>query len=170
MAQVGKYNDLVEHIDITKVHCLNQQSDKSWENALKQGPRDMDTLFCESDTDEQMLLHVPFNQVVRLYAIKIKAMDSGFAPKSIKLFVNRESLGFSEASSEPAVQEFDLDFDKHCAGQPIELKFVKFQSVRSITIFIESNQDDEETTRLAHVSFIGSTVETTNMKEFKAVG
>mmetsp|Transcript_18197 Transcript_18197/g.39797 ORF Transcript_18197/g.39797 Transcript_18197/m.39797 type:complete len:171 (-) Transcript_18197:336-848(-) len=170
MAQVGKYKDLFEHIDIAKCYCLNEKSNHSWENAVKQGPRDMDTLFCESDTDEQLLMSIPFQQVVKLYAIKIKAIDSNHAPKVLKLFVNRESLGFSEASSEPAVQTLDLDFDKHCSGEPIELKFVKFQSVRSIQIFIESNQDDEETTQLSHISFIGATVETTNMSEFKAVG
>eukprot|EP00959_Pyramimonas_sp_CCMP1952_P073601 1538327-Pyramimonas_sp.AAC.1 len=102
MAQVGKYKDLIEHIDIAKCYCLNEKSNRSWEHAVKQGPRDMDTLYCESDTDEQLLMSIPFNQVVKLYAIKIKAMDGNHAPKVLKLFVNRESLGFSEASSEPA--------------------------------------------------------------------
>jgi hypothetical protein len=35
-------------------------------------------------------------------------------------------------------------------------RFVKFQNVRSLTLFIESNQNDEDTTALHRIQLLGS--------------
>lgn len=42
------------------------------------------------------------------------------------------------------------------ALQPLQLKFVKFQCVRSLTLFVESNQDGEETTKLSKLVLMGT--------------
>jgi hypothetical protein len=44
-------------------------------------------------------------------------------------------------------------------------------SVRTlaVTIFVQSNQGEEETTRIWYFTFIGSPVQTTNMNNFKRV-
>jgi len=170
MAIVAKYTDIIEHVDLSNVQCLNEKPEAPFSNALRVGVRDDDAVSCQSDTDEQLLMYVPFHQNVKLYAIKIKAVDDATAPRKIRLFVNKPSLGFSEASSEPAAQELELDFLKHCQSEPIMLKFVKFQNVSSVTVFVDTNQDDEESTKLEHISFIGTTVETTNMNDLKKVG
>ena len=43
------------------------------------------------------------------------------------------------------------------APQALPLKFVKFQNVRSLTVFIENNQDDEDTTKLSKLVLMGFT-------------
>ncbi|PIK40995.1 hypothetical protein BSL78_22149 [Apostichopus japonicus] len=79
-----------------------------------------------------------------------------------------------------------LDFDKAERGEPtqtleltkedvvedaiIPLKFVKFQNVQSVTLFIKDNLGGEDITRVDFLSFIGTTViSSTNMGEFKRV-
>jgi len=61
-----------------------------------QGYREDDGLFLESDTDEQILIHIPFSQAVRLSGIAIKSTAKPTqAPKVMKLFVNRPTIGFA---------------------------------------------------------------------------
>ena len=60
-----------------------------------QGYREDDGLLLESDTDEQILIHIPFQQAARLTGIIIKSSAAdGHAPKNIKLFVNQPTIGF----------------------------------------------------------------------------
>ena len=54
-------------------------------------------------------------------------------------------------------------------GNPIPLRYVKFQNVQNLQIFIKDNQSDAETTRIDHLAIIGSPISTTNMGEFKRV-
>ncbi len=49
----------------------------------------------ESDTDEQLLIHINFSQAVRLSGIVIKSSVGDAAPKTVKLFVNQPTIGFS---------------------------------------------------------------------------
>eukprot|EP00955_Chlamydomonas_euryale_P065898 359394-Chlamydomonas_euryale.AAC.5 len=149
-AMSGK--DLLENLDLSGVHCLNEQPGHAWANALKQGYRDDDGekpqtdldsapvrrrdmracqnlrllsllqmyagLVLESDADEQLLLNIPLSQKSKLSSIAIKGPDDGTGPKSVKLFVNLPSCGFSDAESVPPAQQFELTADQ-LAGEPI---------------------------------------------------
>lgn len=50
------------------------------------------------------------------------------------------------------------------------LHFVKFQSVSSLSVFIEDNVDDDEVTSLRSLKFIGTPLATTNMSDLKKGG
>eukprot|EP00884_Botryococcus_braunii_P008134 jgi/Botrbrau1/17321/Bobra.0015s0069.1 len=161
--------DLLDFIQWPCVEVMNSQSEQGAQNALKQGYRDDDGLFLESDTDEQLLIHIPFNQAVKLTSLTLKAMGvGGQAPRKVKLFTNRPSLGFNEATSFPAVQEFTLS-EADLEGKPLQLKFVKFQNVTTLTIFIEDNQGDEETTKIQKIVVSGTAGETFNVAEIKKI-
>ena len=58
---------------------------------------------------------------------------------------------------------------KDLEGGLISLKYVKFQNVMNMTVFIKDNQSGAETTRINHFQMIGSPVATTNMSDFKRV-
>lgn len=61
-----------------------------------QGYREDAELVLESDTDEQLLMHIPFQQHVKLQAIVIKSTaKEDQAPKKVKLFINAPTIGFS---------------------------------------------------------------------------
>ena len=115
-------------------------------------------LFLESDADEQLILSIAFNQKSKINAIVIKGPADGSGPKSIKLYANRPSFGFSDVGSVPPSQEIELT-DAQLAGEAVSLKFVKFQSVVYLSIFVESNQGGEEVTKVSKIQAIGSTGE-----------
>ncbi|PPD91146.1 hypothetical protein GOBAR_DD11922 [Gossypium barbadense] len=54
-------------------------------------------------------------------------------------------------------------------GKSVALKCVKFQNVRSLTIFIEDNHSGSEITKVQKTALYGSTVETTDMKGLKKI-
>lgn len=89
---------------------------------------------------------------------------------TVKLFINQPaSLDFDKAEGMEAIQQLQLKPDDLQEGTLIPLKYVKFQNVANLTIFIKDNQGDEETTQLDYLCIIGSPVNTTNMSDFKRV-
>ncbi|XP_050382326.1 PITH domain-containing protein At3g04780 [Argentina anserina] len=159
--------DLLDFINWSGVECLNQSTSHSVANALKQGYRDDDGLNLESDADEQLLIYIPFLQVIKLHSIVIKGHEED-GPKTVKLFSNKEHMGFSNVNDYPASDTVVLTPD-HLKGKPVVLKYVKFQNVRSLTIFIEDNQSDSEVTKVQKIGLVGTTVETTDMKGLKKI-
>ncbi|XP_058770541.1 PITH domain-containing protein At3g04780 [Vicia villosa] len=159
--------DLLDFIDWTGVECLNQSTTHSLPNAIKQGYREDEGLHLESDADEQLLLYIPFTQVIKLYSIVIKGPEDE-GPKTVKLFTNKEHMGFSNVNDYPPSDTAVLS-PEHLKGKPVLLKYVKFQNVRSLTIFIEDNQTESEITKVQKILLIGSTVETTDMKGLKKI-
>ncbi|XP_054823878.1 PITH domain-containing protein At3g04780 isoform X1 [Prosopis cineraria] len=159
--------DLLDFIDWSGVECLNQSSTNPLPNSLKQGYREDDGLHLESDADEQLLLYIPFTQVVKLYSVVIGGPEEE-GPKTVKLFSNREHMGFSNVSDFPPSDVAVLSPD-NLLGKPVILKYVKFQNVRSLTIFIEDNQQGSEITKIQKIVLYGTTVETTDMKGLKKI-
>ncbi|CAJ2628553.1 PITH domain-containing protein At3g04780 [Trifolium pratense] len=159
--------DLLDFIDWTSVECLNQSTTHSLPNAIKQGYREDEGLHLESDADEQLLLYIPFTQVIKLYSIAFKGPEDE-GPKTVKLFSNKEHMGFSNVNDYPPSDTVVLS-PEHLQGKPVLLKYVKFQNVRSLTIFIEDNQTGSEITKVQKIQLIGSTVETTDMKGLKKI-
>jgi hypothetical protein len=159
--------DLAEYISWPELECLNQQPSHPVTNVLKQGYREDDGLFLESDTDEQLLIHITFNQAVKLSSLVIRSHETkGKAPRRVRLFINRPSLGFSEAESEPAPQEIDLT-DKELEGTPVQLRFVKFQNVTTLSIFVADNQEEEDTTVIQKIALYGTAGQSMNVADIK---
>ncbi|XP_057735198.1 PITH domain-containing protein At3g04780 [Arachis stenosperma] len=159
--------DLLDFIDWSGVECLNQSSTHSLPNALKQGYREDDGLHLDSDADEQLLLYIPFTQVIKLHSILVKGPEEE-GPKTVKLFSNKEHMGFSNVNDYPPSDMAVLTPD-NLKGKPVLVKYVKFQNVRSLTIFIEDNQTGSEITKVQKIMLYGSTVETTDMKGLKKI-
>eukprot|EP00775_Hariotina_reticulata_P010262 gene10262-10421_t len=157
--------DLLDFIDFSNLECLNEKPDHAAANALKQGYREDDGLYLESDTDEQLLVNIHFNQKVRIHSIVIKGPEEE-GPKLVKLYTNRMSLGFSDADSVPCAQQLDLT-SKELAGEAVVLKLTKFNSVNILSILIDSNQSDTETTKVSKIALSGTAGEVFNVAEIK---
>ncbi|KAL6560561.1 hypothetical protein OROGR_004120 [Orobanche gracilis] len=141
----GSLVDLLDFVDWSGVECLNQSGSHSLPNALKQDYREDEGLYLESDADEQLLIYIPFKQVIKLHSIAIKGPEEG--PKTVKLFANKDNMGFSDTAV----------FSEHnLKGEPVILKYVKFQNVRSLTIFIEDNQSGSEITKVQKIVLYGT--------------
>jgi len=161
-APVGM-NDLASFIDKTKTECLNEV-DGTLECALDDVPGEL-----KSDCDEQLIIRTAFQQPIKLHSIRLDAGgDMEQAPKTVRIFANvTNPLDFDDAENQPSTQDLELEADAF--GKPIPLRFVKFQNVQNLTIFIKDNLGDGDVTSLSRLQFIGQSVSQTNMSEFKRV-
>ncbi|NWQ69475.1 TXNL1 protein, partial [Neopipo cinnamomea] len=118
----------------------------------------------------QLLITVAFSQPVKLYSMKLQGPDNGQGPKYIKIFINLpRSMDFEEAERSEPTQALELGPEDIRDDGIIQLRYVKFQNVNSVTLFVQSNHGDEETTRITYFTFIGTPVQATNMNDFKRV-
>ncbi|KAJ3051627.1 hypothetical protein HK097_007351 [Rhizophlyctis rosea] len=165
LAGLSGHSDLTEFITLNQLECLNEKSQGAARNAFQSNDQ-----VLESDVDEQLIISIPFNQAVKLHSIKIVASGEQ-APRNIRTYVNRpHTLSFDEADSIPALETIELtekDFEPNAITP---LRFVKYQSVHGLTIFVENNQGDAETTVIKQIILYGTPVETTKMSDFKKVG
>jgi len=106
---------------------------------------------------------------LQLRTIEFIEFNNGVDPESnpskVHLFVNRENLGFEDAEDVDPTQTLHLTSEDIKKG-PIQLKYVKYQRVKSLTLFIEDNQGGE-ITALGGIKLTGRPVVSTNMAEFK---
>ena len=88
----------------------------------------------------------------------------------VLLFVNRNNLGFEDIDDVDPTTTLELTAEdlKENADE-ILLKFVQYQRVNSITMFVEDNNGGD-ITALGGLKFYGKSVATTNMADFKKQG
>jgi len=158
------HQSLLEYLDLSQLNCLNEAEGHTFKSIVSSKSRNATGSYLLSDADEQLLLNICFNQAVRVRSIVLISKDATRAPENIKLFINRPSLGFEdvENASEPdAAQVLKLTSEDVEKGTPIILRFVRFQSVNSLHIFIQSNHGGEDESRLDVLDVLGVPVEAT---------
>jgi hypothetical protein len=87
------------------------------------------------------------------------------APRIVKVFANiPNTLDFDKAQSTEPIQT--LDFSE---SEIVPLRFVKFQNVTNLQLFVESNKGDNDKTVIEELRIYGMPLTATNMEEFKRV-
>jgi hypothetical protein len=126
--------------------------------------------FVESDTDEQLMLYIPFQSTLKIHTIHITSNppesdddETASRPAHIKLYINRPRiLGFDDAEDVQSTQHFTLtekDWDPKTGTAKLELRFVKFQNVSSLVVFVVESEGDNEKVRIDRIRIIGETGE-----------
>jgi len=143
----GKHSEvkeasLNEDVDVAKAGCLNEEKTHPLASILKksQGPAD----YLQSDTDEQLLIVLPFKRIVKPRQIRFTAKDPDSCPKDIRIFVNMPNLDFEEAEdAEPTVGLTMENSGKLEAS--LKLPASKFNLVNSLTIYVVDNHGADKT-------------------------
>ncbi|KAI0362798.1 DUF1000-domain-containing protein [Trametes cingulata] len=147
---------LLEFLDLSQLTCLNESQEHTLKSIVAEKKRNTGSAYVLSDADEQLLLTLPFNQTVKIRAIVLQTANAAQGPRKIRLVTNRPSLGFDDVEDEKSVvQEIELSEDDVREGRKIPLRFVRFQSVNSLHIFVMSNQGDEDETRIDAIDVFG---------------
>lgn len=82
-------------------------------------------------------LRYQFNQAVRVKSVVLHTTDPKKGPKLIKLLVNRPAIGFEDvedAGESEVAQVMEVPEDAVKEGQPIDLRYVRFQSVNCLHV------------------------------------
>ncbi|KAH8302840.1 hypothetical protein KR044_011076 [Drosophila immigrans] len=163
-------NDRVAQMELNtfiskqECECLNESDDHNLKHALASAGG-----YLQSDCDEQLIMSITFNQAVKIHSLKFKAPPQ-LGPKEVKLFINQpRTIDFDMAESMSSVQELTLAEKELENGQPVNLRYVKFQNVQNIQLFVKNNQSGGDVTQIDYIGFIGSPIITTKMNDFKRV-
>ncbi|CAA9964673.1 thioredoxin protein [Pyrenophora teres f. maculata] len=187
------YTDVTDAVDPRGLDLLNADSDfgavktlfeTSQPSSLTTGKTVADGTkdWVESDVDNQLMLYVPFMANLKVHTIHITSCVSADAdddeapvrPKTIHIWINRQhNLGFEEAEDIPATQTIELkpeDWDEQTQTAKLELRFVKFQNVYSLVLFVADAEGDSEKTRIDRIRFIGETGEKREIGKLEKIG
>ncbi|KAL4948895.1 PITH domain-containing protein [Aspergillus filifer] len=188
------YSDITAEYDPKGLELLNRDSEfgvaktlfePSKPSALGNGKSSgKDKDWVESDTDEQLMLFVPFNSTLKVHSLHITSLpptegeedddEVPMHPKTIHLYTNRAHvLGFDEAEDITPVQVITLeagDWDSKTGTAKIDLRFVKFQSVFSLNIFVVDGDGEREKTRIDRIRIFGEAGEKREMGKLEKIG
>jgi hypothetical protein len=155
-SSTSESSSLLGEITSKGLSCLNESASHPLSSIVGPAHGPKGTSYLESDVDAELLISIPFNDAVKLKAISIfSGVSPSQAPRNIKLFINHNSMDFADAERETPAQELELSMDD-VKGNKVDLRFVRFQSVRTLHILIKDNQEDEETTRIDSIDLYGS--------------
>lgn len=182
------YGDVTEAVDQLNLDFLNLDSEAGgarvvFENGKPSalggaggGKKD----YIESDTDEQMMLFVPFQSTMKLHTLQVTSVpgeggeEEVGRPKTLRLYTNRShTLGFDEADGEPATQTIEIgedSWDEKTGTAKVELRFVKFQNISSLVVFVVDNDKESEKTRIDRLRLVGDTGEKKAMGKLEKFG
>lgn len=116
-----------------------------------------------SDADSQLLFYVPFVNILKVYSVLVKfrnphdiagedleldddeLREESQVPAVLKLWPNHNSiLSFDDATSDAAPHVEKLEGVAH-GWYEAKVKFVRFQNVQSLNIFVEGAEEDLHT-------------------------
>jgi hypothetical protein len=189
------YSDITELVDVRGLDLLNSDSDFGNVRTLFEsrapssvgkgkGAASDSKDWVESDVDEQLMLYIPFTSTVKLHTIQITSLppksddddddETPVRPKTIHLYTNRQhNLGFEEAEDIPATQTIEVkpeDWDEKSGTAKLELRFVKFQNISSVVLFVADGDGDAEKTRIDRIRLIGEAGEKRDMGKLEKIG
>ncbi|KAI9818065.1 MAG: hypothetical protein M1827_000689 [Pycnora praestabilis] len=197
------YTDITDQVDVKGLDLLNSDSefgnartlfDTSKPSGLasaevskgkgKSGETEKRPDWLESDTDEQLMLYMPFQSTLKVHTIHITSLppkadedddsEIPMRPKTIQIYSNRAHvLGFEEAEDIPATQSVTLtsrDWDAKTGTAKIELRFVKFQNVTSLVVFVVDGDGDGEKVRVDRLRIVGETGEKRELGKLEKIG
>jgi hypothetical protein len=126
---------LLDHfIDKANTMCYNEDRAFPHSNVFAEDER----LLLRSTDDEMLLLKVPFvGDGVKIQSLVVDAPHSDERPVVLKLFINKAGLDFSVVEDLEPVQT--LKIAPEDLGSAIRLKYVRFQRVTSLWVYIDEN-------------------------------
>ncbi|KAJ9132641.1 60S ribosomal protein L3 [Pleurostoma richardsiae] len=148
---------LYPHINFDDVTALNEAQHGSAKAIVKKtwAERLADEPELASDADEQLIVNVPFTGQVKLHSILLRTSDSPSAPRTLRVFQNREDVDFDAAAEQEPAQELELA--RTSEVQELPVRRARFARVQRLALFFPDNfgDGDEDVTRIAYLGFKG---------------
>lgn len=117
------------------------------------------------------MIYVPFQSMLKVQTLLITSTATNASdddekpsrPTVVKIFTNKpQILSFDDAENTTATQDVTLtekDWDSNTNTAKIELRFVKFQNVTSMVIFVAESEGDNEKVRIDRLRIVGESGE-----------
>ncbi|KAI4525312.1 DUF1000-domain-containing protein [Schizophyllum commune Loenen D] len=154
-ADTADASNLFRVIDKDNVHGLNLAVPESAQAVIKPWhEREDTTVFADSGVDDQMIIHVPFTESVRLRSVLLKLGRGESTPRTLRIFANHPNIvDFADAeNTRPQLNIRLLEGEVEVVEYP--LRVAAFTSVTSLSLFF-SDAVGEDTSRLYYLGFRG---------------
>jgi len=176
------YSDISEEIEKTALDIMNASTDAGTGRTLFEesqpgkDPKD----WVESDTDEQLMIYIPFRSTLKIHSIHLTSLlpsdnneEEVGRPRKLKLYANCSNIvGFEEAEGITPTQEVEIapeSWNKETGTVVINTRFVKFQSIYSLTVFVEEGEDGCEKTRINRIRVVGEAGEKRDLGKLEKI-
>lgn len=197
------HQDITEQIEIKGIDLLNRDGDFGTGRALfapeaptglaafnsgeakgkgKEKESNAEVDWVESDTDEQLIVFMPFQSSIKLQSLQITSLplpdsdgdETPMRPKTIKLFTNRaQIMDFEEADDVNPTQTCVIspeDWDAKTGTATVELRYVKFQRISSLVAYFVDGDGDGEKLRIDRIRLVGDAGEKRDMGKLQKIG
>jgi hypothetical protein len=119
---------------------------KPWED------REDEVKFVESNVDDQLMVHIPFTENVRIRSILLKVGRGDTAPRHLDVYLNHPNIDFSDAESlQPHLKLALLEGESGVMEYPVRV--AAFASVHSLSLFFAN--PDNACSRVYFIGFRG---------------
>ncbi|KAH8113876.1 DUF1000-domain-containing protein [Phellopilus nigrolimitatus] len=149
--------NLYHVINRDNVHGLNLSVPEDAQSVIKTwSDREDTTRFADSGVDDQLVIHVPFTQNVRVRSILLKLGRGELTPRHLRIYTNHANIvDFDEAeSTRPQLNISLLEGATTVTEYP--LRAAAFANVHSLSLHFGDAIGDE-TSRIYYVGFKGDT-------------
>ncbi|KAF5368882.1 hypothetical protein D9758_003102 [Tetrapyrgos nigripes] len=123
-------------IDRDNVHGLNLAVPEDAKEVIKPWDQREDTeKYAESGVDDQVIIHVPFSQNVRLKSVLLKLGRGDAGPQHLRIYANHPNIvDFADAeSTKPQLDISLLEGETRVIEYP--LRVAAFASINSLSLF-----------------------------------
>ncbi|KAI0402102.1 translation protein [Xylaria palmicola] len=169
----ARQRSLYDRIEFDGIVTLNEHQRGSGKAIVKKtwAQRMLPEPELKSDTDEQIIMHIPFAGQIKLHSIELRTSQNTCAPRTLRVFINRDDIDFDNADDLKPTQEFHLSQTSEILEIPV--KRALFGSVHRLTLYFVNNfstrhsdsnsdlydddedDDDADVTRLSYLGFRG---------------
>lgn len=197
----ARYADVTDEVNVKGVDILNRDTQLGGPRALfesfkpsaltgkgkdKSEGGSSGADWIESDTDEQLMVYIPFQSKLKIHSLHITSLPPAageddededelpMRPRTLKLYTNTSHvLGFEQAEDTAPEQTVEIkpeQWDAKTGTATVDLRFVKFQNVTSLVLFFVDGDGDSEKLRVDRIRVIGEAREKTSMGKLEKIG
>ncbi|KAJ9626347.1 Thioredoxin-like protein 1 [Taxawa tesnikishii (nom. ined.)] len=180
------YTDVTSSVDVQGLDFLNVDSafgnartvfETSAPSSISKGKEAGEGKkdWIESDTDEQLMLFIPFQSTLKVHGLHLTSLppaddDDVMRPKTLHIYSNRSNVLGRLHTPTQTVNLEEGNWDAKTGTARVDLRFVKFQNVTSIVIFVVDGDGEGEKTRIDRIRIVGETGESRKMGKLEKIG
>ncbi|EJC99353.1 DUF1000-domain-containing protein [Fomitiporia mediterranea MF3/22] len=154
--------NLYHVVDRDNVHGLNLSVPEDAKALIKPWDEREDTdRYADSGVDDQLVIHVPFSQNVRVRSILLKLGRGELTPRHLRIYANHTNIvDFAEAESTKPQLNISLQ-EGETGVVEYPLRAAVFANVHSLSLHFNESIG-EEVSRIYYIGFKGDTRQVQN--------
>jgi len=152
-------SNLYEVIDRHNVHGLNLTVPEDAKEVIKPWDgREDNSKYLDSSVDDQLIIHIPFMQNVRIRSVLLKLGRGSTTPRHLRIYANHSTIvDFAEAESESVKPHLNISLLEGETGVvEYPLRVAAFTSVHALSLFFSDAVGGEQS-RIYYLGFRGDT-------------